>query len=103
MCDPKARHHPSKHGLKSAVAGRAPPPCLLCLDTWASGSTATSTHKNRYASKWQHCSQALRHEQIQEDHVAALLSVWMFDEAICELRQEDQGAHGGYISHERFL
>ena len=31
----------------------------------------------RYASKWQHCSQALRHEQIPEDHVAALLSVWV--------------------------
>jgi hypothetical protein len=29
----------------------------------------------RYASKWQHCSQALRHEQNPEDRVAALLSV----------------------------
>ncbi|OQU79268.1 hypothetical protein SORBI_3008G121501 [Sorghum bicolor] len=74
MCDPKACHHPCKHGPKSAVTGRVPPPCLLCLDTWASGSTATSTHKNRYASKWQHCSQALRHEQNPEDRVAALLS-----------------------------
>jgi len=24
-------------------------------------------------------------------------SLQMFDEAICELQQEDQGAHGGYF------
>ncbi|XP_021321782.1 uncharacterized protein LOC110437619 [Sorghum bicolor] len=72
-CNPKTCHHPSKHGPKSAVDGGALSPSLLCLDAWASRSTATSTHKNRYASKWQHCSQTLRYEQIRVDYVAALL------------------------------
>ncbi|OQU78796.1 hypothetical protein SORBI_3008G049250 [Sorghum bicolor] len=72
-CNPKACHHPSKHGPKSAVAGGALPPSLLCLDAWASRSTAASTHRNRYASKWQHFSQTLRYEQIRVDYVAALL------------------------------